>query len=218
VSADDRDRRADGRPENARPRDRTGRPLPYDTTETELLEEWEYDTVEEALELGVRLWDEERWFEAHECLEDVWHAAPDADRDFWQGVIQVAVAGVHHQRGNPTGAAALLDRARAKLERYPAAHRGVDVAGLCRHASSVAVRARETGETAPPPAFPAVGAGPWFALDADADGPAHEPTPVPDEQAWEAARRPRRDRRPPSRSEASPLPRASAPEGEPRAR
>jgi uncharacterized protein len=203
VSADDRDRRADGRPENARPRDLTGRPLPYDTTETELLEEWEYDTVEQALAIGVRLWDEQRYFEAHECLEDVWHAAPDADRDFWQGVIQVAVAGVHHQRGNPTGAAALLDRAREKLERFPGVHRGVDAARLCRHARDAAARARETGEAGLPPSFPAVDDGPWFADRHDATGPSATPTPVPDEQAWEAARRPRR---PPARSEASPLP------------
>jgi uncharacterized protein len=206
VPVDDRDRRADGRPENARPRDRTGRPLPYDTTETELLEEWEYDTVEEALELGVRLWDEQRWFEAHECLEDVWHTAPDADRDFWQGVIQVAVAGVHHQRGNPRGAAALLDRARAKLERYPRSHRGVDVVRLCEHAAAAAASAREHGDTVPPPDFPALDGGPWFAPVPDATGPAAEPTPVPDEETWEAARRPRRERRPPDRSEASPLP------------
>ena len=202
MGSDDRDRRPDGRPENARPRDRTGRPLPYDTTETELLEEWEYDTVEQALELGVRLWDERRLFEAHECLEDVWHAAPDEDRDFWQGVIQVAVAGVHHQRGNPTGAAALLDRARARLEGYPDRHRGVDVAALRTHASQASARAREEGEAGLPPRFPATDDGPWFTTDPRASGPAAEPTPVPDEQTWEAARRPRRPR---DRTGATPL-------------
>jgi uncharacterized protein len=203
VSGEDRDRRADGRPENARPRDRTGRPLPYDTVETELLEEWEYDTVEEALALGVRLWNQQRLFEAHECLEDVWHAAPDEDRDFWQGVIQVAVAGVHHQRGNPTGAAALLDRARERLEAYPDRHRGVETAALVEHARRAATRARETGEAGLPPRFPALGEGPWFASEPGATGPAQEPTQVPDEQAWEAARR--RPRSPRQRSTASPL-------------
>ncbi len=202
MSGADRDRRPDGRPEQARPRDRTGRPLPYDTDETELLEEWEYDTVEEALEIGVRLWEEQRLFEAHECLEDVWHAAPDDDRDFWQGVIQIAVAGVHHQRDNPTGAAALLDRAREKLERYPSAHRGVDVAALVEHARQGAQRIREHGSSVPAPSFPALAGGPWFAADAAADGPASEPTPVPDEATWEAARRPRRPR---DRSTASPV-------------
>ncbi len=202
MPGEDRDRRADGRPENARPRDRTGRPLPYDTDEPELLEEWEYDTVEEALELGVWLWNQQRLFEAHECLEDVWHAAPEDDRDFWQGVIQVAVAGVHDQRGNPTGAAALLDRARARLEPYPAVHRGVDVATLIDHARTAASRAREEGAAGPPPAFPAQQDGPWFATGPDATGPADEPTPVPDGEAWEAARRPRSPRQ---RSGASPL-------------
>ena len=188
----DRDRRADGRPEQARPRDRTGRPLPYDTDERELTEDWEYETIEEALELGVWLWGQQRYFESHECLEDVWHAAPDADRDFWQGVIQVAVAGVHHQRHNPTGAAALLDRARQRLERYPAGHRGVDVGVLIDHARAVAEQARRDGRAAPPPDFPALDPGPWFAADADAEAPAARPTPVSDEESWEAARRPRR--------------------------
>lgn len=210
MPGDDRDRRADGRPENARPRDRTGRPLPYDTAETDLCEEWEYDTVEEALALGRWLWDEGRLFEAHECLEDVWHAAPEEDRDFWQGVIQVAVAGVHDQRGNPTGAAALLDRARRRLEAYPDRHRGVDVAALVEHARTAAERARRGEGTGPPPAFPAVDDGPWFAVRAGDRGPAPEPTPVPDEESWEAARRPRS---PQQRSGASALGAPRDPEG-----
>jgi hypothetical protein len=51
----DRDRDDRGRPEQARPRDRTGRPLPYDTDVTERTEEHEYDTVDEALVVGLRL-------------------------------------------------------------------------------------------------------------------------------------------------------------------
>ena len=202
MSGSDRDRRPDGRPEQARPRDRTGRPLPYDTDETDLIEEWEYDTVEQALDIGVWLWNEQRFFEAHECLEDVWHAAPEPDRDFWQGVIQVAVAGVHHQRGNPTGAAALLDRARGRLERYPPAYRGIDVAALVEHARVTAERARQQGHAAPPPSFPALAGGPWFATDPQADGPPAKPTPVPEGESWEAARRPRQPR---DRETASPL-------------
>ena len=204
MATEDRDRRADGRPENARPRDRTGRPLPYDTPETRLLEEFEHHTVEEALETGVWLWDQQRFFEAHESLEVVWHAAPEGDRDFWQGVIQVAVAGVHGQRGNPTGAAALLDRARERLEHYLPRHRGVDVEVLVDHASRAAAGARE-GTTTSPPRFPAHDGGPWYAAIEDADAPAPEPTPVPDEPAWRSGER-RRPRRARDRSDASTLP------------
>ena len=127
-----RDRRDDGRPEQARPRDRTGRPLAYGTTGVPLTEEHEPEDVEHALALGTRLWDQRRFFESHECLEHVWHAAPVDDADLWQGVIQIAVAGVHLQRGNPSGARTLLDRAVAHLAGYPDAHRGIDVAGALR--------------------------------------------------------------------------------------
>jgi len=123
-----RDRRDDGRPEQARPRDRTGRPLPYGTTGVPLIEEHDPATPQEALALGRRLWAEQRYFEAHECLEVVWHAAEQEDADLWQGVIQIAVAGVHLQRDNPSGARSLLERAGDRLEAYPDGHHGIAVA------------------------------------------------------------------------------------------
>jgi uncharacterized protein len=196
VTTSDRDRREDGRPEQARPRDRTGRPLPYGTTGVPLAEDHDVDTVEEALELGVRLWDEGRLFEAHECLEAVWHAAPEQDRDLWQGVIQVAVAGVHCQRGNPAGAAALFERAGERLAGYPEQHRGIDVAALravCA-AGAAALRDGAPVEDVRIPPFPAHD-GPWFTPDPAALGPPTTPTPVPDEPVWLASERPRQPRR-----------------------
>lgn len=201
-----RDRRDDGRPEQARPRDRTGRPLPYGTTGVPTTEEHAPETVEQALALGIALWSEQRFFEAHECLEAVWHAAPVADRDLWQGVIQLAVAGVHLQRGNRAGAVAILAKAADRLAAYPAEHRGVDVAAALR-ACEVARASLQTlvDDAAAPteeearrliPAFPQVATGAWFTPDPAALAPPTAPTPVPDAPAWlEAARRrpPRRD-------------------------
>lgn len=178
-----RDRRIDGRPEQARPRDRTGRPLPYGTTGVATVEAAEPATVEEALALGVRRWDEQRYFEAHELLEHAWKHAQGDDRELWKGVIQVAVAAVHLQRGNPVGARRLLDRALGRLAPLPEVHRGVDLARL----RAVADRAREALGRGESPAadwgpFPghAEGArpGPWFAPHADATGPSHLPTPI----------------------------------------
>ncbi len=162
--AEDRDRRDDGRPEQARPRDRTGRPLPYGTTGVPLTEEHDPATVEEALLLGVGLWNDERLFEAHECLEHVWHAAPDADRDLWQGVIQVAVAGVHLQRGNLDGAVATLDKAHRRLTAYPDVHRGIDVEQLVVFCEGAAAALRDAGAVIEVgfPEFPAMDDGPWF--------------------------------------------------------
>ena len=197
MSEDDRDRRDDGRPEQARPRDRTGRPLPYDTVGVPLAEEHTPTSVEEALRLGVALWNDERYFEAHECLEFVWHAAPEVDREFWQGVIQVAVAGVHLQRGNLGGAVALFTRARERLVAYPDVHRGVDVDQL-RVACDGAVAALQDANAVIEvgfPEFPAMDDGPWFTPDAGALEPPATPTPIPDEPVWLAAGRPREPRR-----------------------
>ena len=178
-----RDRRDDGRPEQSRPRDRTGRPLPYGTEDRALIEPVDPATVEEAVALGTARWDEQRYFEAHELLEHAWKLGPETDRDLWKGVIQVAVAGVHLQRGNRIGARRLLDRALERLSAQPAAHRGIDVAALRRIAADARAQL-DAGQV--PPAdwgpFPVqpdgVASGVWFAPTADAVGPSPSPTPV----------------------------------------
>ena len=180
-SPQQRDRDERGRPEQARPRDRTGRPLPYDTDVTERTEEHEYATVDEALQTGVRLWGAHRFFEAHECLEDVWHQAGEPDREFWKGVIQVAVGCVHHQRGNADGCVTLLRRAADYLDPYPAEHHGIDTARLRDDARSMAAVIEDAGATVPHdyPTFPAVDDGPYVG-----EGPDEGPFPLRDEPAW----------------------------------
>lgn len=79
---------------------------------------------------GIRLFNEHKFFEAHEVLEDVWRDAPEPERKFLQGLVQVAVALVHHSRGNRVGCRSVLERARRNLEKYPAVHGGLDVAAL----------------------------------------------------------------------------------------
>lgn len=170
--SDDRDRNEDGRAENQRPRDRFGRPLPYDTTETDLAEDFDYDTVDEALLHGTALWNRQRFFEAHECLEDVWHHAPPEDREFWKGVIQVAVGCVHHQRGNAKGSVTLLGRAAGRLADYPDVHHGIDVEQLrtfCRAAAAAMQEAGRSAHANAPaiveiayPELPCMDGGPWF--------------------------------------------------------
>ncbi|MFO7959656.1 MAG: DUF309 domain-containing protein [Nitriliruptoraceae bacterium] len=191
-----RDRRDDGRPEQARPRDRTGRPLPYGTTGVPLTEEHDPRDVEDALTLGIRLWGEQRYFEAHECLEHVWHAAPLEDADLWQSVIQIAVAGVHLQRGNPSGARALLVRSAERFSGYPEVHRGIDVVAAVARCQEL-IRALDDGagtdllDVGP---FPAVPTGAWFTPDPAALAPPADPTPLVEEPTWLTAGRPRRAR------------------------
>jgi predicted metal-dependent hydrolase len=79
------------------------------------------------LEEGLELIREGAYFEAHEELEDEWRAAPDAERDFLQGLVHVAVAWLHAGRANEPGCRRQLEKAARRLERYRPSHRGVDV-------------------------------------------------------------------------------------------
>jgi uncharacterized protein len=79
---------------------------------------------------GIKLFNCANFFEAHEALEDVWRAAPESEKKFLQGLIQVAVALHHHSRGNIVGARSLLERATRNLASYSESFAGVDVAGL----------------------------------------------------------------------------------------
>jgi hypothetical protein len=149
----DRDREAQGRRRYRGPRDRTGRPLPRGSAD-ELGGRVEPEKVVrspgEAFEQGVRLFDEERFFEAHEFFEYIWNCdETDAgDRDFWRGVAQVAVGFCHAQRGNPRGAVTTLERAASHLERYPRAHHGVDTGALAASARRVASEIEARGAPA----------------------------------------------------------------------
>ena len=139
----ERDRNAAGRPENARPRDRFGAPLPRDAVD-ELVHREEpedvVDSVAEALDRAVELFDAERFFEAHEFLEYIWKSdeVPRKDRDFWKGVTQVAVGCCHVQRGNTKGATTLLERATSYMAPYPGRYHGIDAHALARRARDLA--------------------------------------------------------------------------------
>jgi predicted metal-dependent hydrolase len=71
-----------------------------------------------------------RYFEAHEELELVWRAAPPEERDFYQGLVHVAVAWYQAGRGKPVATQRQLEKALRRLAAFEPEHRGVDVVRL----------------------------------------------------------------------------------------
>ena len=71
-----------------------------------------------------------RYFEAHEELEIAWRAAPREERDFYQGLVHVAVAWYQAGRGNRVGCERQLEKAARRLAPYAPEHDGVDVASV----------------------------------------------------------------------------------------
>ena len=126
-----RDRDEQGRARNARPRDGLGRPLPHGEPGVERQPEGVPRLPAESLAEAQRLLDTGRPFHAHEVLEDAWKAAPDAERQLWRGLAQLAVGLTHAARGNTRGAARLVERGAGNVAPYAQAPpHGLDVAGL----------------------------------------------------------------------------------------
>ena len=88
-----------------------------------------------SLEEGLELIRAGAYFDAHEELEDEWRVAPDDERDFLQGLVHVAVAWLHAERGNRPGCERQLAKAARRLDRYAPEHRGVDVDASCSQTS-----------------------------------------------------------------------------------
>jgi len=134
-----RDRDQAGRARNARPRDALGRPLPRGADGEPTMPADLALAPAESLALAQRLLDEGRAFHAHEVLEAAWKAAPAAERELWRGLAQIAVGLTHAQRGNATGAAALLRRGGLRVAEYAGrAPYGIDAAQAARQAASLA--------------------------------------------------------------------------------
>jgi predicted metal-dependent hydrolase len=80
-----------------------------------------------SLERGLELIRGGAYFEAHEELEDEWRDASPEERDFLQGLVHVAVAWLHAERGNRSGCERQLVKAARRLDAYRPAHRSVNV-------------------------------------------------------------------------------------------
>jgi hypothetical protein len=81
---------------------------------------------------GIALFNERDFFSAHEVWEDLWNDCGDADRRFYQALIQAAVALYHYGHGNLRGAVKLFGSSKAYMDRYASPHLGLDCDGFWR--------------------------------------------------------------------------------------
>ena len=71
------------------------------------------------------------FYEAHDVLEELWLADRQGPNySFYKGLIQLAGAFVHLQKGRLCPAAALFKLARTNLLKYPLIHQSLDVAAV----------------------------------------------------------------------------------------
>jgi hypothetical protein len=86
--------------------------------------------MKEVLEDGIRLFNMQKYFEAHEALDAAWLRVEGEEKIFLHGLIQIAAAFHHYTRGNPAGFRSLLEKGWRKLERFGDVRDELNLAGL----------------------------------------------------------------------------------------
>jgi hypothetical protein len=120
-----------------RPRDRLGRPLPWEETGELELEDFDSLSLDTNHELGRAHARAGRWFPAHEAWETAWKQARDTDEaELFKGLSQMGAGYVHLLRGNAHGAATLLRRASRRIGAYEDGTRGVPTVALAERLSA----------------------------------------------------------------------------------
>jgi predicted metal-dependent hydrolase len=87
---------------------------------------------------GVQLIRAGSYFAAHEELELAWRTAPVGERDFYQGLVHVAVAWYQAGRGRPVATASQLEKAQRRLAAYAPSHAGLDVEAILQGVEAAA--------------------------------------------------------------------------------
>ena len=106
--------------------------------------------MEQAIIEGIRLFNTQRYFEAHEALEAVWLKATGRRKTFLHGLIQVAAAFHHHERGNAAGFRSLIEKGSSKLVTFGEEFEGIDLALFRRQVQLWREHLREDSLPAPP--------------------------------------------------------------------
>ena len=94
---------------------------------------------------AIALFNAGEWYACHDGFEELWHETAGPMRPVLQGVLQVAVAHLHLERGNLRGATILLGEGLGRLQGCGPEALGVDLA-LLRGQAQARLQALQTGE------------------------------------------------------------------------
>ena len=90
------------------------------------------DTKEDhRFQSAVDLFNSREWYLAHDLLEELWHESSEPERQVLQGILQIAVAQLHLERGNLNGATILYGEGLGRLRKIGLPDLGLDLEQLC---------------------------------------------------------------------------------------
>lgn len=84
----------------------------------------------QALALGIEQFNHQDFYGCHDTLEAIWLGAEPTEKNFYQGILQIAVAHYHLSRHNWRGAVVLLGEGIGRLTGFRPSYQGVDIEAL----------------------------------------------------------------------------------------
>ena len=95
--------------------------------------------------MGIALFNQRKFWHAHEALEEAWKIEPGPIRHLYRGILQIGVAYLHIDNNNYVGGIKMYERSQRWIQPFPASCRGIDVAQLRADSDSVIAEARRLG-------------------------------------------------------------------------
>ena len=85
----------------------------------------------DSLEEAIDLFNNQKWYEAHDAFEDIWNDLVGDERQIVQGILQVSVSQFHLNKGNLNGAMILLGEGLGRIRNKVSEDLEIDLISLC---------------------------------------------------------------------------------------
>ncbi len=83
--------------------------------------------------VALDLFNNHKWYEAHDAFEEIWNSVEGEERQVIQGILQVSVSQFHLSKGNLNGATILLGEGLGRIKTRTKIDLGIDLESFCQN-------------------------------------------------------------------------------------
>ena len=91
----------------------------------------------ESLDEAINLFNNQKWYEAHDAFEDIWNDLIGDERQIVQGILQISVSQFHLNKGNLNGAMILIGEGLGRIKNRVSEDLEIDLILLCTSLESL---------------------------------------------------------------------------------
>ena len=95
------------------------------------MREEDIKSFENAFSYALNLFNNQKWYEAHDAFENIWNTLDGDERQIIQGILQVSVSQFHLSKGNINGATILMGEGLGRIKNRTNIDLGIDLKSFC---------------------------------------------------------------------------------------